>query len=201
MALDALDTFESSSPRREGWVKRKRSERRRTPTPTTAVAVSVSVAARTEEEDLALTLMLLSRDQSGSGSRVVTRFQPGSSSGSGKAVFSCSVCGKSFDSYQALGGHKTSHRKPASSNEVVPGVQRVKEHRCSICLVAFASGQALGGHKRKHYEGAISTAVPPKFKLDWDLNMPAPEAVEEVEVKVEVVENLEVKKQRLSTMV
>ncbi|KAJ4815347.1 Zinc finger family protein [Rhynchospora pubera] len=198
MALDALDTSKPSSPRREGWVKRKRSERRRTPTPTTAV----SVAARTEEEDLALTLMLLSRDQSGSGSnRVVTRFEPGSSSGSGKAVFSCSVCGKSFDSYQALGGHKTSHRKPASSNEAVPGVQRVREHRCSICLEKFPSGQALGGHKRKHYEGTISTAAPRKFKLDWDLNMPAPEAVQEMEVEVKVEENLEVKKHRLSTLV
>ncbi|KAJ3697895.1 hypothetical protein LUZ61_001600 [Rhynchospora tenuis] len=192
MALDALETSKSSSPRREGCVKRKRSERRSTPT--TAV---VSVTSRSVEEDLARTLMMLSRDKPRSGSGVVTRFE--SNSNSGKVGFSCSVCGKSFDSYQALGGHKTSHRKPASSDEVTPGAKKKKEHRCSICLKNFPTGQALGGHKRMHYERVISKAAPAKFKLDWDLNMPAPEAVKEV--KVEVEENLEVKKQRLLTMV
>lgn len=122
----------------------------------------------------------------------MTRFD--SDSDSGKLLYSCSVCSKSFDSYQALGGHKTSHRKPASSDDVASGVQREKVHQCSICLKTFPSGQALGGHKRKHYDQAASAA--PKLKLDLDLNMPAPE--EEVEA---VEENLEAKKQRLLTMV
>lgn len=179
MALDAIDTAEKTSSPMDGWMKRKRSERRRT-------ISDSAVATRTEEEELALCLMMLSRDKSGfgSGSGPGTRFD------SGKLAYSCAVCGKSFDSYQALGGHKTSHRKPVPSSDVAPGVQREKVHQCSICLKTFPSGQALGGHKRKHYEGV---SVSPKLNLD--LNEPAPEEV------VEADENLEVKKQRLLTVI
>jgi C2H2-type zinc finger len=183
MALDALDTKEGSSSSLEPWVKRKRSERRR-PTSTSTAAV----APITEEEDLALCLMMLSRDQSGSGSgsATVARFDFKK-----QLVYSCSICGKSFDSYQALGGHKTSHRKPALGDDVASGAQREKVHECSVCLKTFPSGQALGGHMRKHYDPAG-----PKMKLDLDLNMPAP--VEEVVVEAETVEeNREAKKQRL----
>jgi len=69
----------------QGWAKKKRSRRQ-----------------RSEEENLALCLLMLSR---GDRHRVQAPPPPVPS-----AEFRCSVCGKSFGSYQALGGHKTSHR-------------------------------------------------------------------------------------------
>ncbi|KAF0909615.1 hypothetical protein E2562_039028 [Oryza meyeriana var. granulata] len=112
--------------------------------------------------------------------------------------YECSVCGKVYGSYQALGGHKTSHRKPpaqvaaAAAGDVDPssgGTGEAKVHRCSICLRTFPSGQALGGHKRLHYEGGVvgdaikeknavktkaaaAAAVTAVLK-DFDLNLPA----------------------------
>ncbi|PVH32526.1 hypothetical protein PAHAL_9G419900 [Panicum hallii] len=100
--------------------------------------------------------------------------------------FRCAVCGKAFASYQALGGHKSSHRKPpteeqyaaataqaASSagglDETAPsglgGASGAGPHRCTICRRGFATGQALGGHKRCHYwdgmsvSGSVSASV------------------------------------------
>ncbi|KAG6492814.1 zinc finger protein 36-like [Zingiber officinale] len=73
----------------------------------------------------------------------------------------CSVCGKAFSSYQALGGHKTKHRKrpaeisaAASAAWVATGpTDQSKPHTCSLCPKSFPTGQALGGHMRAHYEG------------------------------------------------
>jgi len=78
----------------QGWAKKKRSRRQ-----------------RSEEENLALCLLMLSRS-GGQNQRVqAPQPQPASSSFLAPAAeFRCSVCGKSFASYQALGGHKTSHR-------------------------------------------------------------------------------------------
>ncbi|GAB2293840.1 ZINC FINGER protein [Dionaea muscipula] len=98
-------------------------------------------------------------------------------------TYRCSVCSKAFGSYQALGGHKASHRKlnlqsadqddqkstssasaaatsasgavGAAANPIGSG----KIHECSICHKCFPSGQALGGHKRCHYEGIINGHV------------------------------------------
>lgn len=76
--------------------------------------------------------------------------------------YKCSICNKAFGSYQALGGHKSSHRKPTPRNETVKPTslsststsQSLDKHQCSICFKTFPSGQALGGHKRCHYDGS-----------------------------------------------
>ncbi|KAG8079911.1 hypothetical protein GUJ93_ZPchr0007g4632 [Zizania palustris] len=82
--------------------------------------------------------------------------------------FRCPLCGKAFASYQALGGHKASHRKPApagttTSSTTVPGARTVAvaggRHVCSLCRRGFATGQALGGHKRFHYLHGPSVAA------------------------------------------
>ncbi|KAG7600007.1 Zinc finger C2H2 superfamily [Arabidopsis suecica] len=81
-------------------------------------------------------------------------------------LFECSVCGKGFPSYQALGGHKASHRvkQPQPLLENADSGEKTRSkmlspsgkiHKCDICHVVFPTGQALGGHKRRHYEGVL----------------------------------------------
>jgi len=103
----------------------------------------------------------------------------------GQRDHGCSVCGKAFPSYQALGGHKASHRTkpspPAPAMEVVGDHHEEQKpvlpssssagssadgdnnkpaaHECNVCGKAFPTGQALGGHKRRHYDGTIGSAA------------------------------------------
>lgn len=102
--------------------------------------------------------------------------QPQSQNNGGN--YKCSVCNKAFSTYQALGGHKASHRvkptttaaavddnKPSTSTSAGNGTVLIsnisalnpsgRAHTCSVCHKSFPTGQALGGHKRRHYEGHI----------------------------------------------
>ncbi|CAH8351416.1 unnamed protein product [Eruca vesicaria subsp. sativa] len=149
----------------EQWAKRKRTKRQRFDQNHHNQETTPS-----EEEYLALCLLMLAR-----GSAVQSPPPPSLPSSSHRG-YKCTVCGKSFSSYQALGGHKTSHRKPVNnidvpshqepsniihinsnvSSVVINGngvSQSGKIHTCSICFKSFSSGQALGGHKRCHYDG------------------------------------------------
>lgn len=108
------------------------------------------------------------------------------SSASGINVkYECSTCKKSFNSHQALGGHRASHRKMKGCfarttlgddeltlydtwqvQEIEPlhlvhkekKQQQSKGHECSICHRMFSTGQALGGHKRCHYSSSEKVA-------------------------------------------
>lgn len=174
MAVEALATTTKTEtseevPHIEGsWAKRKRSKRANLP----SLSHKLLNNPPTEEEYLALCLLMLSND-----GRYVqeapsqTTLLHAAVTESKVAEYKCSVCGKAFGSYQALGGHKASHRNKAmSSDEVttsstgsgtgtgtgtgtVTGSGRL--HECSICHKTFPTGQALGGHKRCHYEGTI----------------------------------------------
>ncbi|XP_055815036.1 zinc finger protein ZAT9-like [Solanum dulcamara] len=84
----------------------------------------------------------------------------------GRGKYRCETCNKVFRSYQALGGHRASHKKIKVSNEVVESgrnnnvVVEEKIHECPVCCRVFSSGQALGGHKRSHTIGAaVTTSV------------------------------------------
>ncbi|CAA6657515.1 unnamed protein product [Spirodela intermedia] len=191
MALDAVDTAamppakveeEMEAHRPGGWAKRKRSRRNR-----------FFDHPPTEEEYLALCLVMLAR---GETARQRLR-SPSPSRAAPELSHKCSVCGKGFPSYQALGGHKASHRKlvtgpddattgsassaAAATAATAPAGGRT--HQCSICLKTFPSGQALGGHKRCHYDGGASaSANAPAASSEgtsssvrnFDLNLPAP---------------------------
>jgi hypothetical protein len=211
MALEALNSptttapsfhFEKPSLRRlpEPWAKGKRSKRQR----------SVDLAQPSEEEYLALCLVMLAR--SGGSVTVPTASSKSSSPPPPvtsstdvvpKLLYKCSVCNKAFGSYQALGGHKASHRKlttgggsddqPSTSTTTAAttsssGGGSGRTHECSICHKCFPTGQALGGHKRCHYEGTIggghgaSSGVTSSegvgstnthSQRDFDLNLPA----------------------------
>ncbi|XP_010253292.1 PREDICTED: zinc finger protein ZAT12-like [Nelumbo nucifera] len=88
-------------------------------------------------------------------------------------VFECKTCNRKFPSFQALGGHRASHKKPRLMGADDPNHQaqlhnlqvKPKTHECSICGLEFAIGQALGGHMRRHRsalsEGLLSPPPPP----------------------------------------
>ncbi|WVZ91001.1 hypothetical protein U9M48_037235 [Paspalum notatum var. saurae] len=83
----------------EGWAKRKRSNRTRaTRRRDQREEQLLRPREPTEEEYLALCLLTMAR-----GRRHVHAPEP-------PTDHACSVCGKAFPSYQALGGHKASHR-------------------------------------------------------------------------------------------
>ncbi|XP_044502083.1 zinc finger protein ZAT4-like [Mangifera indica] len=109
--------------------------------------------------------------------------------------YKCDTCKKVFKSYQALGGHRASHKKikfysPTQEPEIdqenagtstsVPMVDR-KIHECPVCFRVFSSGQALGGHKRTHVTGLVTTTTSTPARSSSklgenliDLNLPAP---------------------------
>ncbi|CAL4945141.1 unnamed protein product [Urochloa decumbens] len=100
---------------------------------------------------------------------------------SGEGEFVCKTCGRAFTSFQALGGHRTSHLRGRHGLELGVGAKALKQHKaaggdaksggdekqqkrpqheCHICGLGFEMGQALGGHMRRHREeiGAAEAA-------------------------------------------
>uniref|UniRef100_A0A1J3DDH2 Zinc finger protein AZF2 n=1 Tax=Noccaea caerulescens TaxID=107243 RepID=A0A1J3DDH2_NOCCA len=179
--IEATDDLMSDAVFMEPWLKRKRSKRQRSHSPSSSSSSPPRSRPKTqnqdltEEEYLALCLLMLAKDQP-SDHQPQTRFPPSPPpQESTKVPYKCSVCGKAFPSYQALGGHKASHRiKPPTANittddSTAPSIAVAgdrnpnptaiapsgKIHECSICHKVFPTGQALGGHKRCHYEGNL----------------------------------------------
>ncbi|KAJ9175163.1 hypothetical protein P3X46_013742 [Hevea brasiliensis] len=167
MALEALNSPTTATPfnYEDTWTKRKRSKRPRSESPPT------------EDEYLALCLIMLARG-GGSTTKEASFSSPSSSPSPPTPQppaltlsYKCTVCNKAFPSYQALGGHKASHKKsssetttatandkPSSSSNIsttTANTASVRTHECSICHKTFPTGQALGGHKRRHYEGPV----------------------------------------------
>nr|KYP31684.1 hypothetical protein KK1_047861 [Cajanus cajan] len=158
-----------------------------------------SVSDATTEEDVAYCLMMLSRDKwkrQKEEAQVEEAEEHEESQetmkvcknrgGGGGGRYKCETCNKVFRSYQALGGHRASHKKmkvnvkvdEGEHNKSGPCVAEKKIHECPVCFRVFASGQALGGHKRTHVTNAATTLIPStssKFGNTFiDLNLPAP---------------------------
>ncbi|KAJ9170580.1 hypothetical protein P3X46_018678 [Hevea brasiliensis] len=140
------------------WAKRKRTK------------CSRLENSPTEEEYLALCLLMLAKGTTTDNPLPPPPPPPPPSPPSLKLCYRCKVCNKAFPTYQALGGHKGSHRKLVGvvvddhSSILSPIVTTTSKtpssfslsggaHECSICHRTFPSGQALGGHKRRHYDG------------------------------------------------
>ncbi|KAH7519626.1 hypothetical protein FEM48_Zijuj08G0057100 [Ziziphus jujuba var. spinosa] len=172
-----------------------------------------SVSDTTTEEDVAFCLMMLSRDkwkkqeqqrdekedqeeeQEDEGERSLEDTDESeelkSSKNRTRGKYKCETCKKVFRSYQALGGHRASHKKIKLSNPTYEAelvqenagtssfIQDKKIHECPVCFRVFSSGQALGGHKRSHVTGSSATnSVKSLIKFGGDslidLNLPAP---------------------------
>ena len=74
-----------------------------------------------------------------------------------EGVFECKTCSKRFPSFQALGGHRTSHTRlqarmlsDAAGGAGAAERDRARVHECAVCGLEFSMGQALGGHMRRH---------------------------------------------------
>ncbi|KAL6856210.1 hypothetical protein ACP4OV_019012 [Aristida adscensionis] len=184
-AVPAVPVPPPSPPPMDSWARGGRRSKRRAGGGGGSPSASASSGGESSEEDeyLAICLVMLARgvreeDEEhggGGGATKAAGRAAAAAAAAGKAAkgYGCSVCGKVYPSYQALGGHKTSHRKPptpapqavgataAATGDEAPagGVAEEKVHRCSLCLRTFPSGQALGGHKRLHYEGGAAAAA------------------------------------------
>ena len=84
-------------------------------------------------------------------------------------VFVCKTCNRTFPSFQALGGHRASHKKPRLDGDGDPSLAKPKLHGCSICGLEFAIGQALGGHMRRHRAADQADGASPGLGLGLSL--------------------------------
>ncbi|KAL0918125.1 hypothetical protein M5K25_010116 [Dendrobium thyrsiflorum] len=138
----------------------------------------------TDSFNLANVLMLLSRGHATAAAAggVATE----------EKVFECKTCSRKFTTFQALGGHRASHKKPrmggAATSAAAP--EKPKVHECSVCGLEFAIGQALGGHMRRHRttaegngSGQLGKPAMEKSSAQIDLNLPPLERGEAEEVR------------------
>lgn len=141
-----------------------------------------SISDTTTDEDVAYCLMMLSRDKWKKKKK--EKDETGFDFNFGRynklkkqsSKYKCETCERVFKSYQALGGHRASHKKiKTKQSEKVSSWVKEKIHECPVCLRVFASGQALGGHKRScSLSGDIITDRQVGGKNMIDLNLPAP---------------------------
>ncbi|CAH9102503.1 unnamed protein product [Cuscuta epithymum] len=165
---------------------------------TTNSSTLTSANSDYEQEEVAMSLIMLSNDV---GSSLGTdnfefldmiraeKLKKPKSRG-----FECCTCNKTFQTYQALGGHRASHNKKTENKNGTfsppPKKMKVDSHQCPICFKIFSSGQALGGHKRSHFISAElqgkadvepAQMQQPETRDFFDLNFPAPVEEDEEE--------------------
>ncbi|CAL9749161.1 unnamed protein product [Musa acuminata subsp. burmannicoides] len=183
------------------------------PATSSASSAEFSSSITEEDEDMANCLVLLSRGRNvdpkpesaaeegidrGGGTEKCTSLGSAEAAvattdaKAGACVYECKTCYKCFPSFQALGGHRASHKKPRmmvpaaaeddglqinvnsfskplvapnDGNSISGGSNKLRVHECSICGSEFSSGQALGGHMRRH-RPLLTTKESPELKKE-----------------------------------
>ncbi|CAJ1968869.1 unnamed protein product [Sphenostylis stenocarpa] len=121
-------------------IKGKRNKRQRAPSPlrfamptSTSTSTNNSIDSATnstttttpvesiEEEDMANCLILLAQGTNHVAASTSDQIINNKKS-TNPRVFQCKTCSKCFPSFQSLGGHRTSHRKPNHNNTVAEAV-------------------------------------------------------------------------------
>lgn len=111
-----------------------------------------------EDKEIVNLLLALS-----SGTKNIGKTKQSKKSGDG--VFECKTCHRRFGSFQALGGHRTSHTRPAVAGHGLLGLivaskyKKTRVHECGICGRGFSTGQALGGHTRRHRTVTVASLL------------------------------------------
>lgn len=159
--------------------------------PTTTSTDHEFAESTEEEEDMANCLILLAQGQTRKVAEPAAATTIKGPAG-GFYVYQCKTCYRCFPSFQALGGHRASHKRPKAateekrnwdlmeeednhfkhsstalslqipSNRGLYNNSKSKVHECSICGAEFSSGQALGGHMRRH---RTFTGAPPAMPM------------------------------------
>ncbi|XP_020583090.1 zinc finger protein ZAT7-like [Phalaenopsis equestris] len=93
----------------------------------------------------------------------------GGDAGDGR-VFECKTCRRKFSSFQALGGHRTSHKRMGGGQVRIERMKKV--HGCPVCGVEFRMGQALGGHMTRHRRRRYCEDKKAAEVVLFDLNLP-----------------------------
>ncbi|KAF9689528.1 hypothetical protein SADUNF_Sadunf01G0101400 [Salix dunnii] len=169
-----------------------------------------SVSYLLAEEDVALCLLMLSRDEWSEDGKQVKKevgeykkdhqyvneaesegekenylFGDAPTKYKSQGKYKCETCKRGFRSYQALGGHRASHKRIKIHDEHEEGSGNgcggEDNHRsnagkrifkCPLCEKVFDSGQALGGHKKVHF--SYLPVANARISIDLlDLNIPA----------------------------
>uniref|UniRef100_A0ACD5W2X7 Uncharacterized protein n=1 Tax=Avena sativa TaxID=4498 RepID=A0ACD5W2X7_AVESA len=142
-----------------------------------------SGAEEQEEEDMALCLMLLARGRgessfvapdSAAESTAATkekegRFRsrrPADGGMAGEFVYECRTCGRCFPSFQALGGHRTSHKKPRL---LLLTAATSDEKRRTPSLSPSPPSSAL--HASADPTVLAIPATPPKHEASMEINV------------------------------
>uniref|UniRef100_A0ACD5WFA1 Uncharacterized protein n=1 Tax=Avena sativa TaxID=4498 RepID=A0ACD5WFA1_AVESA len=140
-----------------------------------ALALSTESSTSTTSADSSGAAPMAARKRARRGRVVAT---------SGEGDFVCKTCGRAFATFQALGGHRTSHLRGRHGLELGVGVAKAirekkrsedsQQHECHICGLGFEMGQALGGHMRRHREEmALSNGADDQ----WVIALPDEEVV------------------------
>ncbi|KAF2320929.1 hypothetical protein GH714_031978 [Hevea brasiliensis] len=144
MALEALNSPTTATPinYEDTWTKRKRSKRPRSESPPT------------EDEYLALCLIMLAR---GGGKEASSSSPPPPKPPALTLSYKCTVCDKVFPSYQALGGHKASHKKSSSETATVTANHNPSSSSTSTATANTASeGETRKSQRRVNSEEQLS---------------------------------------------